>query len=73
MNIDLILKTINSVNYEGVENVEVPTEHLVKLRTEIVKLNKELATANAAHRRAVSEGIMILAAEHMTPKFIDYA
>jgi len=61
MKLDNILGIINNLDYENIEDVEVPVAHLVKLRAEIVKLNVELKRTSIAHREAVAVGMKLMA------------
>jgi len=67
MEIDNILKTINQVDYENVEEVIIPTADLVSLRKEIVYLRSSLAIvkdkltiANTEVTRVTAESLKIL-------------
>jgi len=60
MNVDKILQTINAVSYENIDEVAVPVNDLVKLRTKILELASELKLARKQRNQAISDGLKIL-------------
>ena len=73
MKIDHILKTINTISYESIDEVVVPTEHLVTLRREVISLREQLRLAKINANNARAEGLKILANTHLTRQFEEYA
>jgi len=74
MKLDQILKTINTLSYEGVDETIVPTKDLITLRREVLKLQEELKQSKAAHREATAVGMRLMAEqmEDTIPRFDEY-
>ena len=73
MDINKILKTINQVDYEAVEEVVIPTKDLVKLRMEILLLRDTITTTKKELLKTRAEALKIMSREHLTPRFQEYA
>jgi len=74
MKIEKILETIHSISYEGLTEVIVPVDHLVKMKREIIILNEKVRQAQVAEKQAQAEAFKILAnSEPIVQRFDNYA
>ena len=73
MKLDQILRVIHDVDMEGVKEVEVPTKHLVQLRAAYIGIKEQLRLEAIRHSQTRSEALGILANQHLTRHFDEWA